>query len=92
LEAQQHKKYAQTTPLDDGVSSLFLPENMELVDLNRLTKPNLIADAIEIYDDLLDYFIEISSMVFVIVGKEDDLDTLIDHQFPKCASDSEHFI
>jgi hypothetical protein len=24
LEAQQHKKYAQTTPLDDGVSSLFL--------------------------------------------------------------------
>jgi hypothetical protein len=23
LEAQQHKKYAQTTPLDDGVSSLF---------------------------------------------------------------------
>jgi hypothetical protein len=26
LEAQQHKKYAQTTPLDDGVSSLFLFE------------------------------------------------------------------
>jgi hypothetical protein len=24
LEAQQHKKYAQTTPLDDEVSSLFL--------------------------------------------------------------------
>jgi hypothetical protein len=24
LEAQQHKKYAQTTPLDDGVSSLFV--------------------------------------------------------------------
>jgi hypothetical protein len=24
LEAQQHKKYAQTTPLDDGVSSLFI--------------------------------------------------------------------
>jgi hypothetical protein len=24
LEAQQHKKYAQTTPLGDGVSSLFL--------------------------------------------------------------------
>jgi hypothetical protein len=24
LEAQQHKKYAQTTPLDDGVSSLLL--------------------------------------------------------------------
>jgi hypothetical protein len=24
LEPQQHKKYAQTTPLDDGVSSLFL--------------------------------------------------------------------
>jgi hypothetical protein len=23
LEAQQHKKYAQTTPLGDGVSSLF---------------------------------------------------------------------
>jgi hypothetical protein len=23
LEAQQHKKYAQTTPLDDGVSSLL---------------------------------------------------------------------
>jgi hypothetical protein len=23
LEAQQHKKYAQATPLDDGVSSLF---------------------------------------------------------------------
>jgi hypothetical protein len=23
LEAQQHKKYAQTTSLDDGVSSLF---------------------------------------------------------------------
>jgi hypothetical protein len=23
LEAQQHKKYAQTTPLDYGVSSLF---------------------------------------------------------------------
>jgi hypothetical protein len=23
LEAQQHKKYAQTIPLDDGVSSLF---------------------------------------------------------------------
>jgi hypothetical protein len=23
MEAQQHKKYAQTTPLDDGVSSLF---------------------------------------------------------------------
>jgi hypothetical protein len=23
LEAKQHKKYAQTTPLDDGVSSLF---------------------------------------------------------------------
>jgi hypothetical protein len=23
LEAQQHKKYAQTTPLDDGVSYLF---------------------------------------------------------------------
>jgi hypothetical protein len=23
LEAQQHKKYAQTTPLDDGISSLF---------------------------------------------------------------------
>jgi hypothetical protein len=23
LEAQQHKKYPQTTPLDDGVSSLF---------------------------------------------------------------------
>jgi hypothetical protein len=23
LKAQQHKKYAQTTPLDDGVSSLF---------------------------------------------------------------------
>jgi hypothetical protein len=23
LEAQQHKKYAQTTPLDDEVSSLF---------------------------------------------------------------------
>jgi hypothetical protein len=23
LEAHQHKKYAQTTPLDDGVSSLF---------------------------------------------------------------------
>jgi hypothetical protein len=23
LEAQQHKKYVQTTPLDDGVSSLF---------------------------------------------------------------------
>jgi hypothetical protein len=23
LEAQQHKKYAQTTPLDDGVSSLY---------------------------------------------------------------------
>jgi hypothetical protein len=26
LEAQQHKKYAQTTPLDDGVSSLFCIE------------------------------------------------------------------
>jgi hypothetical protein len=26
LEAQQHKKYAQTTPLDDGVSSLFIFE------------------------------------------------------------------
>jgi hypothetical protein len=24
LEAQQHKKYAQTTPLDDRVSSLFI--------------------------------------------------------------------
>jgi hypothetical protein len=24
LEAQQHKKYAQTTPLHDGVSSLFI--------------------------------------------------------------------
>jgi hypothetical protein len=24
LEAQQHKKYAQTTPLDDGVTSLLL--------------------------------------------------------------------
>jgi hypothetical protein len=24
LEAQQHKKYAQTTQLDDGVSSLFV--------------------------------------------------------------------
>jgi hypothetical protein len=24
LEAQQHKKYAQTTPLDDGVSSLLI--------------------------------------------------------------------
>jgi hypothetical protein len=24
LKAQQHNKYAQTTPLDDGVSSLFL--------------------------------------------------------------------
>jgi hypothetical protein len=24
LEAQQHKKYAQNTPLDDGISSLFL--------------------------------------------------------------------
>jgi hypothetical protein len=24
LEAQLHKKYAQITPLDDGVSSLFL--------------------------------------------------------------------
>jgi hypothetical protein len=23
LEAQQHKKYARTTPLDDGVSCLF---------------------------------------------------------------------
>jgi hypothetical protein len=23
LEAQQHKKYAQTTPLDDGVSSFL---------------------------------------------------------------------
>jgi hypothetical protein len=23
LKAQQHKKYARTTPLDDGVSSLF---------------------------------------------------------------------
>jgi hypothetical protein len=25
LEAQQHKKYTQTTPLDDVVSSLFFP-------------------------------------------------------------------
>jgi hypothetical protein len=24
LEAQQHQKYAQTTPLDDGVSFLFI--------------------------------------------------------------------
>jgi hypothetical protein len=29
LEAQQHKKYAQTTPLDDEVSSLL---NLVLVD------------------------------------------------------------
>jgi hypothetical protein len=28
LEAQQHKKYAQTTPLDDGVSSLLLFESV----------------------------------------------------------------
>jgi NADP+-dependent farnesol dehydrogenase len=28
LEAQQHKKYAQNTPLDDGVSSLFLLESL----------------------------------------------------------------
>jgi hypothetical protein len=26
LKTQQHKKYAQTTPLDDGVSSLFIIE------------------------------------------------------------------
>jgi hypothetical protein len=26
-EVQQHKKYAQTTPLDDGVSSLLFFEN-----------------------------------------------------------------
>jgi hypothetical protein len=26
LKAQQHKKYAQTTPLDDGVSSLLFFE------------------------------------------------------------------
>jgi hypothetical protein len=31
LEAQQHKKYAQTTPLDDGVSSLLLLDLFGLV-------------------------------------------------------------
>jgi hypothetical protein len=30
LEAQQHKKYAQTTPLDDGVSFLFIIEIIKL--------------------------------------------------------------
>jgi hypothetical protein len=28
LDAQQHKKYAQTTPLDDGVSYLYYFENV----------------------------------------------------------------
>jgi hypothetical protein len=31
LEAQQHKKYAQTTPLDDGVSSLLFFEMNEKI-------------------------------------------------------------
>jgi hypothetical protein len=30
LQAKQHKKYAQTTPLDDGVSSLFCVEMIRL--------------------------------------------------------------
>jgi hypothetical protein len=30
LKTQQHKKYAQTTPLDDGVSSLCLYLNLLL--------------------------------------------------------------
>jgi hypothetical protein len=35
---------------------MFLPENIELVDLNPHTEPNLIADAIEMYG-LLDYLL-----------------------------------
>jgi hypothetical protein len=30
LEAQQHKKYAQTIPLDDEVSSSFIIENIKI--------------------------------------------------------------
>jgi hypothetical protein len=33
LEAQQHKKYAQTTPLDDGVSSLFIADINDVLDI-----------------------------------------------------------
>jgi hypothetical protein len=36
LEAQQHKKYAQTTPLDVGVSSLFNLDSKLCVAGNRL--------------------------------------------------------
>jgi hypothetical protein len=47
LEAQQHKKYAQTTPLDDGVSSLLYNDVIVLAttvrkkcikNLNSITK------------------------------------------------------
>jgi hypothetical protein len=38
LEAQQHKKFSQTTPLDDGVSSLFMYLNgVILMDYNEKT-------------------------------------------------------
>jgi hypothetical protein len=39
LEAQQHKKYAQTTPLDDGVSSLFKFEVIYFYDLRIKNLP-----------------------------------------------------
>jgi hypothetical protein len=38
LEAQQHKKYAQTTPLEDGVSSLFISKTIALQKDNKLAK------------------------------------------------------
>jgi hypothetical protein len=44
---------------------------MELVDQNPLTRPNLIAVGIEIYD-YLDHFIEIWNMDVNFVENEDD--------------------
>jgi hypothetical protein len=38
LEAQQHKKYAQTTPLDDGVSSLFIADINDVLDIFEKVK------------------------------------------------------
>jgi hypothetical protein len=33
LETQQHKKYAQTTPLDDGFSFLFVFNSLKMTKL-----------------------------------------------------------